>query len=688
MFTLYDFAEVGACFASFFTMLFVLVRKPGHISGHLFVLAALSACAMWVAFIALIPKLTPLTLAEQGVLTGLLAISSAVWLLFLQVFARESTTSLFKGRSLTVYGIAILSVVVAVSAFFAPYFSLEVDTQGTRFFHLTLIGKYLVVGMIFSLTFGLFQLESTFRASVGKLRRALVLPLVALVSFMGVLLVAAMMGLLYARIEFLGIQLSALLSIGATVAVSRFLVFEEIQSQRVVISREAVYSSVAVLLVGAYFLLIGGAVWLLVSLGGSPQIFFSVLAAFVLIVVFVALFLSSSLRARWRGMVDRSLYSGKLDLLTELSNFAEDVTVATDRQEMFVTMVAVLEQKCGMTDIVVALKGNRMGEFECSYPANSPRALNLPELEDWLFRAGKMIARSEIRPNVEKLSNEEGGFLEKEAGNQLIPLMARKELVGFISCNDSGVVSPEVRFLIDSISHQMALSLLSAKQSEILLETRELASFTKLSSFVIHDVKNLISMLSMILQNAQSKFADPRFQQMTIETLGGAQERMKRMINRLSSPTKRLDYTLSGCDLKLIVLDLLEEMKLSTQRKVALKIDMGELPQVKGNAEKLKSVISNLIINGIEAMTNGGELELGAFVDNESVCLHIRDTGVGMTPEFIREKLFRPFQTSKTGGLGIGLYQSKELVQQMGGQLTVQSTPGEGSAFVLRLKRL
>jgi hypothetical protein len=686
MFSIYDLAEVGACFASFFVMLFVLVRKPGHASAHLFVIVALCTCAMWVAFIVFIPRVEPPLLWQAGLLTGLLAIASAFWLLFLQVFARESTSGVFRGRSLTLYLLLILLAVAAVGGFVTPYFHLDTDDSKVRFFHITPIGKYLIVLLILSFTLGLLQLESTFRASVGQLRRALVLPVVALGSFLSVLLVAGMMDLLYSRVDFAGIQLSALLSILVMVLVSRFLVFEEIKGQRVVISREAVYSSVAVLLVGAYFLLIGGAVWLLVSLGGSPQVFFSVLAAFVLTVVFVALFLSSSIRQRWRGLVDRSFYSGRLDLLTELSNFAEDVTAATDRGEMFAAMVTILEQKCRMTGIAIVLKGNCAGEFVTAYPASLARSHHLPEIEDWLFRAGKMISVAEIDADSTVLSPAKTEFLGQEAGRQLIPLIARKELVGFVGCRSSGVVDPEVRFLIDSISHQLALSLLSARQSEILLETRELASFTKVSSFVIHDMKNLISMLSMILQNAQNKFGDPRFQQMTMETLGGALERMRRLINRLSSPAKQIDFELSDCNLRQLLLDLIDEMKLSSQRKIAVKIDIGELPLVRGNMEKLKSVTSNLIINAIEAMPTGGELRLSSAVVEGDVCLTVQDTGVGMTAEFMREKLFRPFQTSKAGGLGIGLFQSKELAEQMGGRLSVKSAPGEGSTFELRLK--
>jgi putative PEP-CTERM system histidine kinase len=687
MFSLYDLAEIGACFASFFTLLFVLVRRPGHVSGHLFSFATVASLAMWVAYILIVPRTITLLQWQQGVLIALFSVSGAFWLLFLLVFARESAFGGVRDRAFSVYILVALFAVAAVAAFFTPFIHLQSDLVSERFFLLTTLGKYFLVLLILSCTFGLFQLESTYRASVGQMRSALLKPVLATGVFLSVLLISAMIGLLYGRFEFAGIQLGALVSIAALVLLSRFLVFEEITGQRVVISREAVYSSVAVLLVGAYFVLIGVTVWFLVSIGGSPKVFFSVLAAFLAIVVFVALFFSSSIRARWRGLVDRSLYSGKLDLLTELSTFAEAVSAATDKREMFDVIATVLAQKCHMTDIVIALRSSRRGEFGFGYPTASLRTLALPAVEDWLFRAGRMMSKGEIQPFPGDCTEEERQLIHDELGDHFIPLMARKELVGFISCRTASGIGAEARFLIDSMSHQLALSLLSARQSEALLETRELASFSKVSSFVIHDVKNLISMLSMILQNAETKFGDPRFQQMTVDTLRGAQERMKRLIGRLTSPTKQTDVPLSDCDLRQLVLDLAEEMKLSGQRKISVNLDFAEFPPVRGDAERLRSVLSNLIINAIEAMPNGGELQIKGTADQVNAWIDVRDSGVGMTAEFVRDRLFRPFQTSKPSGLGIGLFQSRELVEQMGGELTVLSAVGEGTCFRMRLKR-
>ncbi len=688
MFTLYDLAEVGAAFAAFFTTLFVLVRRPGHFTAHIFVASGLVTTALWAAFIVIIPRYAVLHSWQHGLLSALLSLATALWLVFLLVFAREKSSGMFRLRSLTVYAIAALLIAATVLGFLTRYFETGVDENGNYLFAITTHGKYFLIVLIAAYTFGLLQLESTYRASSGDLRRKLLPSLLAAALLLGINLITGMLGLLLSRVEFASIQLCAVLMIVALILLARFVVFEEKKGLGVVISREAVYSSVAVLLVGAYFALIGIVVKLLVSLGGSPQVFISVLAAFLMIVLFVALLFSGSLVRRWRGLVDRSVFSGRADILAELTAFAEEVSAATDRKEIFERMAGVLNRKCQLAEIRFYLRGDNQGEHYLSFPTIELEPLNVPQLELWLFRKGRTVNAAEFRSQSAAPSVEEQRVIDSLGGSELIPLIARRDFVGFISAVAATPLSAESRFLIDSMSHQLALSLLSARQSEKLLETRELASFTKVSSFVVHDVKNLVSMVSMILQNAEKKFDDPRFQQLTLETLRGAQERMTRLINRLTSPAKQIDFALTNCDLGAIVLNLASEMKLSTHGKVRVAIAVDGLPPVKGNEEKIRSVISNLIINAVEAMPSGGDLKIAGSADSsESVLLTVGDTGVGMTPEFIRDRLFRPFQTSKASGLGIGLFQSRELVGQMGGSLTVNSVPGQGSQFKLKLRR-
>lgn len=685
MLSLYDLAEVVAAFAAFFTMLFVVVRRPHHISAQLFIYATLLTMLFWAAFVALVPH-APLAGWEQGVLVAFFSLCLVFWLLFLLAFARERPNASPRRWSLPVWLVILLLLLAAGSGFFLHYFRLERMESGETLFVVERAGKYLLGLTIIATAIAFLQLENTFRASAGSVRRALLAPVGAFAAFLVVTIITASLGLLYGAVRFPGVQLGAAVMALMMVLVSRFLVFEEEVRQRVVLSRQAVYSSVGVLLIGAYLIVVGIAIKLLASLGGNPGVFFSVVAAFVVVLAFLALLLSGSVKARLRGMIDRTLMSGEVDLPTELASYADDVTAVTDRQEMFAITARVLREKCALTETTIFQRGDRLGEFVPMYPEFGD-ARSLVGIESWLRRSTRLSAVDDIGVDSEEAPAEERRFLAEWSGGYLVPLLARQELVGFLACRSEARLGSDVMILVETISHHLALSLLSARQYEALLETKELASFHKVSSFVIHDIKNLISMVSMILQNAEQKFDDPRFQKTTIETLGSAQRRMTRMIGRLSAPREDADFAIGDCDLRQIVVSLVEEMKLSGNPRLVAEVDVGELPPVRGNQEKLRSIVGNLLINAVEAMPEGGLLRVFADEDNDSVLLSVADSGVGMSAEFMKEKLFRPFRTSKPNGLGIGLFQSREVARQMGGDLRAKSEFGEGSTFILKLKK-
>ncbi|MFH2055462.1 MAG: ATP-binding protein, partial [bacterium] len=586
-----------------------------------------------------------------------------------------------------VWLVTALLLVAAAAGFFLHFFRLETIESGETIFVIEIAGKYLLGLTIIAAAFAFLQLENTFRASTGSVRRALMAPVGAFAAFLVVTIITGSLGLLYGVVRFAGVELSAALLVLMLILVSRFLVFEEEMRQRVVLSRQAVYSSVGVLLIGAYLIVVGIAIKLLTSLGGNPKVFFSVVAGFVVVLAFLALLLSGSVKARLRGLVDRTVMGGKIDLPMELASYADDVTTVADKQQMFAITARVLREKCGLDQIGVYQRGERLAEFVPAFPDSTAAVYALPNIESWLRRSTKLGATTEIVGAVDEASEAEIHFLSEWSGGYLVPLLARQELVGFLACRSTNRLGSEVILLVETISHQLALSLLSARQYEALLEAKELASFHKVSSFVIHDVKNLISMVSMILQNAEHKFDDPRFQETTINTLASAQRRMKRMIGRLSAPREEADFPIGDCDLDQIVLDLIEEMKLRGNPRLLLEVEVSGLPPVRGNLEKVKSVVGNLLINAIEAMPSGGQLRIFADETNDGVRLSVADSGVGMTAEFMSEKLFRPFRTSKPGGLGIGLFQSRELARQMAGDLFAVSTIGEGSTFTLKLRK-
>jgi drug/metabolite transporter (DMT)-like permease len=168
MFSLYDLAEVVAAFAAFFTMLFVLVRRPRHVSAQLFIFAALLSLLFWTAFVALVPN-APTSGWQHGLLAAFLCLGMALWLLFLLAFARETPSASPRSWSFPVWLVIGLLIAAAGAGFFLRFFTLEALESGETIFLVERVGQYLLGVVIISASFAFLQVENTFRDSVSSM---------------------------------------------------------------------------------------------------------------------------------------------------------------------------------------------------------------------------------------------------------------------------------------------------------------------------------------------------------------------------------------------------------------------------------------------------------------------------------------------------------------------------------------
>jgi len=220
-----------------------------------------------------------------------------------------------------------------------------------------------------------------------------------------------------------------------------------------------------------------------------------------------------------------------------------------------------------------------------------------------------------------------------------------------------------------------------------LVASKQMESFHKLSSFIIHDLKNSVSMLSLLVRNANLHLQDPEFQRSMLRTVTQAVEKMNSLIGKLRTIHKGIKISLEPVDLNSLVEGASSKLKLEEREGIEVKKHLNGAPMVKGDPEFLEKVVLNLLLNGIEAMPNGGELELFTSKPPHAKWaeLRISDTGVGMRETFVKNSLFKPFQTSKEKGIGLGLYQCKEIVEAHGGKIEVKSKEGVGTTFTVKL---
>jgi putative PEP-CTERM system histidine kinase len=267
----------------------------------------------------------------------------------------------------------------------------------------------------------------------------------------------------------------------------------------------------------------------------------------------------------------------------------------------------------------------------------------------------------------------------------IVPLVLHGRLTGFMLLLEPRsriALNWEVIDLLKIAASQAASYLAQQEAADALMVARQFESFNRMSTFIVHDLKNLVSQLSLLGSNAQTHSANPDFQRDMAETVAHSVRKMKMLLQRLGRGGT------TECNAPLSMAELLG-------RAVALKAAFTPRPQLEcggdaavlADAGRLERVVGHLIQNAIEATPKEGKVTVALRASGQDAMVEITDTGGGMSEEFIRERLFKPFESTKPAGMGIGAFESREYICELGGRLEVSSQPLCGTTFRIILPR-
>jgi putative PEP-CTERM system histidine kinase len=231
------------------------------------------------------------------------------------------------------------------------------------------------------------------------------------------------------------------------------------------------------------------------------------------------------------------------------------------------------------------------------------------------------------------------------------------------------------------MAKQAASSFLIAQLSERVLRAKELETFHALSTFLLHDLKNFVALLSLVVQNMERNFDNPAFRSDALASVSETVHKMAGLMKRLAMLSYRPELSLAATDLNAVVRETLAEMRESKISR--LHEDLQDVPSVLLDAASMKTVITNLVLNARDAVADRGEIRVATGMRDGMATLTVSDNGVGMTGNFLETRLFKPLSTTKSNGFGIGLYQCKSIVEAHGGRIEVTSEPGKGSSFTV-----
>jgi putative PEP-CTERM system histidine kinase len=274
-------------------------------------------------------------------------------------------------------------------------------------------------------------------------------------------------------------------------------------------------------------------------------------------------------------------------------------------------------------------------------------------------------------------------LVQERRGWLAVPLLLETRLVGLVLVAPARAARSldwEDYDLLRIAGRQAASHLAERQLVDALSDARRFEEFNRRFAFILHDVKNLVSQLSLLARNAERHAENPEFRADMIATLNNSTTKMRELLARISQDHRGAVGEAAAIELR----PLLDRIAAARQARHPVSVE-GQFVEALADAAGLEQAIGHLLDNAIEASPAAEPVRITLAAANDRATVTIADRGQGMDDAFVRDSLFKPFSSTKPTGFGIGAYEARALVTTMGGRLEVASRRGEGSSFTISL---
>ncbi len=566
---------------------------------------------------------------------------------------------------------------------------------------------------ILSLVYALFLLENIYRFALTYQRR------LGWVTFAGFLvlifhqIVFSTRWLLYGWVPASWFEFAAFLYLPLICAVPWSFVRYRTGAEKIRVTRDAVYSSFSLLIIGALFTALGLTSTVLRAFNIKLSAFdFKVLGVSVL---FAGTILAGSARMRRRvaKLVNRRLYTNRYDYRSQFFSLHRILGRVEGYNETLEELLEHLRLSLNADHAYIFTANEQNGNFELVSPkerelpgtavikAGSPLIATLQRKGDYFG-----LLRTGDEPSM-KIETETPEEIAKLDITSVAPVLHHQSLLAVLALRCKGTeFDIEDTSIIESYASVIADFLFKHRILRERLEQKQFESFSHMASFIVHDVKNQVATLKLLLRNAEQNISDPKFQESLMVSLRSCTKNLGDLVSKLSMPPRRDRIKNVNAEIEPVISRLIDETGLQNHSSIALHKEIVPGVYAVFDESALFYTVKNLVVNALESMEGKeGRLSIKVmpvsssldwlttwFSGNEklfsefSAVIAVEDTGYGMSEDFIRNRLFRPFSTTKDKGIGIGLYQCKTLVEEMGGKILCSSQVSGGTLFCILLR--
>lgn len=465
------------------------------------------------------------------------------------------------------------------------------------------------------------------------------------------------------------------------------------QQNRVTISRPMAFYTTGLTTAGFFLALMAAGGYYIKLYGGDWGTVIQVTLIFSALISIAVMFLSESARANLSVYIDKHFFVHKYDYRSQWLSLIHHLTSSPEdnedpHQKALKAIMDVVKCSGGMLwmdnqfgrFIPVATLNMNFPRQECEEPSGSEFCTILRE-QEWVF--------SPSAASDHELSNFNEYLPEwsKEIGDLwlIIPMLVDSELIGFVLLS-----SPPTEFaltwedldLFKTVGREVANYVSRNEAAELLAQSKQFDAYNKLSAFVMHDLKNLIAQQALVVENAAKHKENPDFIDDMIRTIDNSVQRMSNLLKKLQQTQPSSGRPL---ELKNIIVNSVKKCQ-DRMPPPTLRIIEDSL-KVVADEDNLEMIVTHIIKNAQEATASDGYVDVTLrSEDGNQAIVEVEDNGCGMDSDFLKNRLFRPFDTTKSGkGMGIGVYQTREFIRNLGGDVLVKSEPGVGTTFTIRI---
>ena len=459
------------------------------------------------------------------------------------------------------------------------------------------------------------------------------------------------------------------------------------------LSRTVTFQSLSLIAIGSYLAVMVVVTSALELIGGEFVRAGQVAFVFGASVAALVLLPSKTFRAWFRVKVSKHLFQHRYDYRSEWLRFTDTLGRPGEGAEPLevrvIQAVADITESPGGLLLVPDPTGILVAKARWNWQLVDPPAFGASAADaSWFAYTGRVVELDALRSDDE-VDEETAAFVPQWMVAEplawvIVPLVHFERLAGLVLLERPPIdrtLDWEDFDLLRVVGRHVASYLAEAQGQEALSDVRRFDEFNRRFAFIVHDVKNLVSQLTLVTRNAERHADNPEFRADMIATLQNSTARMNDLLARLSQHNRG-----RAEEPRPVAVGALVEGVAASKRALHPVVIAGDVGQmVLADPPRLEQALSHLVQNAIEASPPTEPVTIEIDTRCGDVCISVCDRGCGMSPAFIRDGLFKPFSSTKEGGFGVGAFEARVLISAMGGRIEVSSREGVGSTFTIFL---